>query len=447
MNKRYTMIIALFTAFGLMVTACGATGAEDGLTDTAVPESSSETVDSGEPEAEESISEEPVSLEPEKEPEQIHDVKVNLISEEAKQKAHGFPPVDGKLPDWKGVNVVDKAEFAWSWAWRVPDPEMVRDTSATVYTEAEAIEIAESGYDFVRLCLDSRFFFTDESMVDLEHVGEEFYGSIDTDNLTQYENLDQMIEWCIENNIHVCLDCHSTVGGLMIGGDEEASRKELFTPDSESQKIFLRFWDNIALRYADVDTKALSFNLYNEPPSFASENEEVYVNLMNNAIDEIQSYTADRLIFVDMMDYSRHGMKKIDELKANNLAASFHIYSEFATDTDIDSLDIDYAEKELASRLDEYNSYAEENRVRWMLQEYGCSVYINEADQEAYDGFIIDFCKENGVPYALWAYNGGDFGVATWADGYDKYLTPDAIYEETGQGHRINKALAELTSR
>ena len=41
---------------------------------------------------------------------------------------------------------------------------------------------------------------------DFEHNGSEFYGSIDTINTTQLENLDQMIEWCIERDIHVCVD-------------------------------------------------------------------------------------------------------------------------------------------------------------------------------------------------------------------------------------------------
>lgn len=373
-------------------------------------------------------------------------VAVNTISKAAKKKAKKFQDVSGELPKWRGVNVVDKAEFAWPWVATVAKPEMVKDTSDTVFKKAEAIEIKEAGYNFVRICLDARYFFTKESKVKLKYVGNKFYGSIKTANLTQYENLDKMIEWCINRGIHVCIDCHSTVGGLMIGGDEEKSRKQLFTTGSKAQKIFVEFWKRMAKRYADIDTKALSFNLYNEPPLFATEKEDVYVELMNKAIDKIQKYTKDRLIFVDMMDYSIHGMKKIKELHANNLVASFHFYADNAADVSVKKVNMERCLEDVNTRLPAYKEYADEQGVRWMLQEYGCSVYINESQQEELDGATIDFCKKNNVPYALWAFNGGDFGVATWANKTNKYITPGAKYVKTSQGHRINKGLAELTS-
>lgn len=377
---------------------------------------------------------------------EIHDISVNTIPDATKQKARTFPDVDGELPLWRGVNVVDKAEFAWPWVATVDDPEKVTGTSETVYRESEAIEISEAGYNFVRLCLDSRYFFTEEKLVNLEHVGEQFYGDIDITNLTQYENLDEMIAYCIDRNIHVCLDCHSTYGGLMIGGDEEASRELLFTPGSDAQKMFVHFWDILAKRYEDIDTRALSFNLYNEPPTFASENEQVYVDLMNQAIDAIQTYTNDRLIFVDMMDYSRDGMKLIEDLHANNLVAGFHFYSSEATDLDKDTLDLAEAKSEMSTRLTDYAKYSTEKNVRWMLTEYGMAVYYREEIQEEYLGEIVDFCKNNNVPYALWSFNGGDFSICTWANGSDKYLTPGATYVETSQGHRINKDLVKITA-
>ena len=384
----------------------------------------------------------------EKPAEEVHDVAVNTISEETKEKAKSFPKVNGKLPKWRGVNVVDKAEFAWSWVAASPSyPEDVEDTSNTVYKEAEAIEISEAGYNFVRICLDSRYFFTDESKVTLENVGSKFYGSIDTANLTQYENLDQMIEWCINRDIHVCLDCHSTYGGLMIGGDEETSRKKLFTPGSKAQKMFIEHWKRLAVRYADVDTKALSFNLYNEPPAFATSKEGVYVKLLNKAIDEIQKVTDDRLIFVDMMQYGTQGMKKIKELHANNLVACFHFYGPDVADTEVKDIDLQACMSDISSRLPSYNSYAKKNKVRWMLQEYGCNCNIKESKREKYCKAIIKYCKSKGVPYALWAFNDNAFNVATWANGTDKFIPPGAKYVETSQGHRINKKMAEITSK
>ena len=372
----------------------------------------------------------------------------NTISEAAKEKAAAFPDVSGDLPDWKGTHIVDKAEFAWPWVIVEPDPERVTESTIqeTWYDEETVLEIAEAGYSFVRVSIDTRFFFTEEEYLALPYVGSDFYGDIDIVNIKQYKNLDELIEWCIENDIHVCLDCHSTPGGLMIGGDEEASREELFTPESEAQKLFVRFWSIIAQRYADVDSRALSFNLYNEPPTFASENEEIYINLMNDAIAQIQTYSPERLIIVDAMNYSTAGIDNVDALEANNLVIGFHLYANESAWTEPGAkLDLNACKTEVSERLNYYNTWASENNVRWMLQEYGCATYIRQDEQESYYRMIIDACKSMGIPYSLWAFNAGDFGLCIWAEG-NKFDTPDAVYEETCAGHRINKALADLTT-
>lgn len=89
------------------------------------------------------------------------DISINTISEKAKEKAKSFPAVNGDLPAWKGICVVEKAEFAWPWASTETYPERVKDTSDTVYKKTEVQEISEAGYNFVRVYLDIRYFFTE----------------------------------------------------------------------------------------------------------------------------------------------------------------------------------------------------------------------------------------------------------------------------------------------
>lgn len=376
------------------------------------------------------------------------DVYTNTISDEAKEKAKSFPDVSGDLPDWKGTHIVDKAEFAWPWVAVEPDPEKITEEHVrlTDYDEETVLEIAEAGYNFVRVSIDTRYFFSEDEYIALPYVGQDFYGNIDTANLNQYENLDRLIEWCIENDIHVCLDCHSTPGGLMIGGDEESTRVKLFTPDSDEQKLFIKFWQTIAKRYADVDTNALSFNLYNEPPNIINDNEQVYIDLMNKAIDEIQAETSDRLIVVDALSYSTHGMEKVSELRANNLVIGFHMYVNETTWTEPGAvLDLEACRIESSDRLNYYNSWAKENNVRWMLLEYGCSIHIPQEQQIEYYKMVTQTCKSMDTPYCLWAFNAGDFAVCVWADG-DELLTPGATYDETCAGHRINTELVKITT-
>lgn len=452
MRKKFKKSFILYLAVALMcLTGCGST--ENNIVEDISEESIVEPSETSE-EASEENSAEPSeetgealgTLEEETQTED--DPYSNTISEAAKEKAATFPDVSGDLPDWKGTHIVDKAEFAWPWVIVEPDPERVTESTIqeTWYDEETVLEIAEAGYNFVRVSIDTRFFFTEEEYLALPYVGSDFYGDIDIVNIEQYKNLDELIEWCIENDIHVCLDCHSTPGGLMIGGDEEASREELFTPESEAQKLFVRFWSIIAQRYADIDSRALSFNLYNEPPEFASENEEVYINLMNDAIAQIQTYSPERLIIVDAMNYSTAGIDNVDALEANNLVIGFHLYANESTWTEPGAkLDLNACKTEVSERLNYYNTWASENNVRWMLQEYGCATYIRQDEQESYYRMIIDACKSMRTPYSLWAFNAGDFGLCIWAEG-DKFDTPDAVYEETCAGHRINKALADLTT-
>ncbi len=380
--------------------------------------------------------------------EPVFDLYTNTVSDEAKTKAAGYPAVDGKLPDWKGTHIADKAEFAWPWVITVERPEDVRekDVFQTEYDEITVQEIAQAGYNFVRVAIDTRFFFTAQEYVSLPYVGFDFYGSIDTVNESQYLNLDQLIEWCIQYDLHVCLDVHSTYGGLMIGGDEEASRELLFTPGSDAQAMLVRFWEIVAKRYADIDTNALSFNIYNEPPSFVTETEEIYIDLMNRAIDVIQAETPNRLIFVDGLNYSHVGPTMLDELHANNLVIGFHFYSEEVYRFEPgEEMDAAAGARTAKDELSFYNNWAKDNGVRWMLMEYGCTAYPPQEQQLEYYRAVVDLCKEFEVPRVHWAFNVGDFGICIWGP-IEKFVTPGAEYEDTGFGHRINTGLRDITT-
>lgn len=375
------------------------------------------------------------------------DPYTNTISREIKEKAKNFPDVTGTLPEWHGTHIADKGEFAWPWVGIESDPEKITEehVAETWFDEDTVLEIAHAGYNFVRVIIDTRFFFTEDEYLALPYVGSEFYGSIDTVNLKQYKNLDDIITWCIENDIHVCIDCHSTPGGLMLGGDEEESRRELFTPGSDAQKIFVRYWEILAHRYADISPNALSFNLYNEPPFFVRESEDLYIDLMNQAIDKIQAVTPNRLIFVDAHSYSTTGLDQVSRLHANNLAIGFHLYANGSTWAEEGSpLDMRACKNEIEERMNYYDSWAKENNVRWMLQEYGCSTYYSQKQQADYLKIQVDTCKELGVPYCHYAFNVGTFGVCLWEE--DGYQTPGAPYRKTHAGHLINTELTQITT-
>ncbi|MBQ6697380.1 MAG: cellulase family glycosylhydrolase [Lachnospiraceae bacterium] len=231
----------------------------------------------------------------------------NTISADCKEVAKQMEEVSYlKLPNWCGTSPNSKYEYGWTCDGLDPS-----------FTEITVKEIAKEGFNFIRVPLDTRLFFTEK----VGSAGAHFHGSSDNVNLKEFQNLDNLIAWCIQNGIHVCLDVHNTPGGYMIGGDEEATRKLLFTEGSKEEQIFFDFWDVVSARYADVSTNALSFNLYNEPPRFLEE--EQYVRFVKRGINIVHNYTPDRLIFVDMLDYAH---VPVEGLVGEPVVQTFHFY-------------------------------------------------------------------------------------------------------------------------
>lgn len=234
--------------------------------------------------------------------------RTNTISAEMKEQAKQMEAASyQKLPDWYGTSPNGKYEFGWTC-----------DGVKPYYEEVMVQEMAAEGFNFIRVPLDTRLFFAKDTS---QGAGPHFRGNSDNANLKELENLDELISWCIQYGIHVCLDVHNTPGGYMIGGDEEASRELLFTEGSDEEQMFFDFWDMISARYADVSTNALSFNLYNEPPRFLEE--EQYVRFVKRGIEVVHSYTSDRLIFVDMLDYAH---VPVEGLVGEPVVQTFHFY-------------------------------------------------------------------------------------------------------------------------
>ena len=344
---------------------------------------------------------------------EITDIYKNTISDEVKSKAKSFPSIDGQYHSWRGTQTYEMGEYAWvstepyvskmdEYVEKYDDVDWTLVENGSQYNEATIDAIKSSGYNFVRILLDTRYFFTDDEYFNVESTGEVFNGSIDTYNAGNWQKLDQVISWCIERDIHVCFDVHSTPGGYMIGGDEEASREGLFSQtDSSDADIFLLFWQQAAVRYSDVDSKALSFNLYNEPPNFMSERQEDYVDLMAKAVDRIRDVSPDRLIFIDTLEYSTRGMDNIDKLKQyDNIIYSFHYYSNYQW-TSEEMLEGDW-KTECDDRIKGYDDWAKENDVKWMLQEYGIQSDMHSLEtREEYISYLLNKVEEYEVPYTL----------------------------------------------
>jgi len=176
-----------------------------------------------------------------------------------------------QLPDWRGYTV---GPGNWN-----------AGHGAGMLYEKEGIEVLSAlGFNFVRAPLDSRMIFNGSDMT--------------MANPAYLETMDDLIEYCAKEGIHICFDLHD-MPGFYTGGDD--SQITLWH-DEETQKIFVEFWRFLAEYYKDVPTNLLSFNLLNEPHSMdGGPSDAVYSEIMLKAIDAIREITPERLIFADML--------------------------------------------------------------------------------------------------------------------------------------------------
>ncbi len=116
-------------------------------------------------------------------------------------------------------------------------------------TEADIARIAASGFDHVRLPINSRVVQTPDG----EPIEE------------GYALIDRLLGWCRRHGLWVLLDLHGAPGGQTGTNidDSPRGRPELFLDDRHRRNT-VRLWRDIATRYAG-NTTVLGYDLLNEP--------------------------------------------------------------------------------------------------------------------------------------------------------------------------------------
>ena len=119
------------------------------------------------------------------------------------------------------------------------------------FGKAEIEDLAKKGFNSVRLPLNARVFLKEEP----GYVYDE----------EAFTMLDDIIDWCEENNLYVVLDMHAAVAGQsgLLCDDGVDNYPHLFT-DAESWERTIVLWEKLAKRYADRSIIA-GYELINEP--------------------------------------------------------------------------------------------------------------------------------------------------------------------------------------
>lgn len=181
----------------------------------------------------------------------------------------------------------------------------------TFITEADIQRIAESGFDHIRLPINSRVVQTEE--------GEPIEAG--------YALIDRVIEWCRRHRLWVLLDLHGAPGGQTGTNidDSPRGRPELFM-DERYRRNTVRLWRDLATRYAS-DTTVLGYDLLNEP--LPNEWQDMYAaelaSLYRELTAEIRAVDHDHLIVYEGSHWATN-WQIFTEVWDENSLLQFHKY-------------------------------------------------------------------------------------------------------------------------
>lgn len=192
--------------------------------------------------------------------------------------------------------------FQWMFSWnpdRRPEP-----------ADEKALDfLAGSGFNFVRIPLDYRFWTHD---FDYFHPDE-----------SVFDYMDQYLEACQSRGIHLSLNLHRAPGYCINRNDLEKHNLRL---DKLAQDAFVFLWETFARRYKEVHAKSLSFDLINEPPNPGqySMTRENHAAIIRRTVSAIRAIDANREIVIDGLGGGNLGMPELSDLKVIHSGRGYH---------------------------------------------------------------------------------------------------------------------------
>ena len=226
----------------------------------------------------------------------IEDAGLNNIPLSLVNKTNSKLPdaTNSKLPKWKGVGITNKAAAIGA----------MFSNEDKNFHENEIKFLSENGFNFVRVYFSfSTLGYPDfpDNMV----------------NEVELKELDNLIEWGIKYDVHICLCMEGWPGMAKEPWPAEIMTGDFFT-NAKKQDLVKRYWQMISKRYANIPNKYLSFNLMNEPepPS-----DEVSTAVFKPIVEAIWHECPNRVILADCQGCSCEGLAKM------GVALSYHFYS------------------------------------------------------------------------------------------------------------------------
>lgn len=149
--------------------------------------------------------------------------------------------------------------------------------------------ITQTGMNSLRIPFHYKM-FTDEDYMGVTANGDGF------------KQIDQVIEWCRQENLYVILDMHDAPGG-QTGDNIDDSYGYPWLMESEASKVqFCNIWKKVAQHYAN-DTIILGYDLLNEPIAHYFLDQYAHLNdslepLYKRCVDSIRTVDPNHIVLL-----------------------------------------------------------------------------------------------------------------------------------------------------
>ncbi|MFO0909005.1 MAG: cellulase family glycosylhydrolase [Isosphaeraceae bacterium] len=319
-----------------------------------------------------------------------------------------------RLPRWRGFNLLNKFNAG----------------HPTPFEERDFADIAELGFDFVRLPMDYRC-WTDAS--DPRKLREPVL-----------KEIDQAVEFGKKYGVHVQINFHRAPGFTVAKPPEP---KSLWS-DPEPLALCAQHWAAFAARSQGIPNNRVSFNLFNEPDDKVKP--EAHRRVVERVAASIRERDSNRLIVCDGRSWAT---KPPTELVGLNVAAALHDYNpmplthykaswvNWTEDWPEPTWPLTQADGKVVGR----GTIAREVIQPWKeLQAQGVGVMVGEfgCHNQAPHRFVLSWMndtlqefKKAGFGWALWNFT-GSFGV------FDSGRF-DVSYG-TWHGRKVDRGMLEL---
>jgi endoglucanase len=192
-----------------------------------------------------------------------------------------------RLPRWRGFNLLEKFSF---------------DRNHP-FLESDFAQIAELGFDFVRLPMSYRCWTPAGNWREMKE--------------SVLKEIDAAVDWGRRYGVHVNLNLHRAPGYCV---NPPAEPFNLWK-DDEALSACAYQWTQFARRYRGTPNANLSLNLLNEPANIPA---ATYIRVVKRLVEAIRAKDESRLIIADGLRWGNQPVPGLADLK---IAQSAHCYN------------------------------------------------------------------------------------------------------------------------